>query len=397
MAEDESVEVNSAPLASHGSDGGGIVQCEVGGLCGGCAWIGTPYADQLAEKRATFASLWREAGLPEDVLADIPGYSAGEAGLRDRIDLAHRRQADGPVLGLFDLERTRIVDVGACPAASPELRDFIGELRADPPPIDKASLRLRVGPNNERGLWIDAANADIKALLDEASWLQRQLAGAFVELGQRRKPLVADASRLRLEKKPELRPWFRTWIGDREALLYMPVGGFSQPSLAANRLLVSRAMALVERAGAARWLELGAGCGNFTLPLAGSGAEVIAAETDRTALDGLARATREQGLESRIRTERLSMDGPSDEARALLAEADAVFADPPRSGLGRFTEAIADLDAPPSAIVYASCHGEALVRDAARLTAMGYQPRSLELVDQFPQTPRAEWLALFTR
>jgi 23S rRNA (uracil1939-C5)-methyltransferase len=270
--------------------------CAVAGICGGCPWIGRPYADQLGAKRAHLRALWREAGLPDP--GEVPIASAGEDGLRDRADLAFRRVDGVPVLGLWDLSGERLVDVGDCPAASPALRAFLATLRADPPPIDRASLRLRVSPGGRRGLWIDAANADIKALLDEGAWLRRRLADSVVEMGQRRKPLV-DEDRLRLSKDHELLPWFRTWIGDQPVRLYGPVGGFTQAGHAVNRLLVSRAAALAAATGARRWLELGAGHGNFTLPLAAAG-EVVALEIDPLAREGLERAAEEAGLVERV-------------------------------------------------------------------------------------------------
>ncbi len=373
------------------------VHCGVAGRCGGCPWIGRPYDEQLEAKRAHLRGLWRDAGLPADVVADPPIASAGEAGLRDRMDVAWRRVDGLPVLGMWDVENATLVDVGPCPAASAPLRAFLQWLRADTPPIDRASLRLRVDPDGVRGLWIDAANVDVKALMDEGDWLRRLLAaGVVVEIGQRRKPLYADAEdgRLRLSKDVALRPWFRTWIGDRAVPLYGPVGGFSQPSLAANRLLVERVVALCVATGARRYLELGAGNGNLTLPLAGAGTEVTALELDGTARAGLERSAAEAGVSVAVvaaDVHRAAGLGP------LIDAADAVLADPPRSGLRGFVDALAAREVLPPHLVYVACHADSLVADAARLAALGYAPVVVEGVDQFPQSPHIEWLVRFDR
>jgi 23S rRNA (uracil1939-C5)-methyltransferase len=296
---------------------------------------------------------------------------------------------------MWDVENQMLVDVGPCPAASAPLRAFLQWLRADPPSIDRASLRLRVDPDGTRGLWIDAANVDVKTLMDDGAWLRRLLAaGVVVEIGQRRKPLYADPEdgRLRLHKEVELRPWFRTWVGGRALPLYGPVGGFSQPSLAANRLLVERVVALCEATGARRWIELGAGNGNLTLPLAGTGAEVTALELDGTAREGLERSAAEAGLAVEIvaaDVHRAAGLGP------LIDATEAVLADPPRSGLRGFVDALAAREQRPAHLIYVSCHADSLVADAARLAAIGYAPLQVEGVDQFPQSPHIEWLVRF--
>jgi 23S rRNA (uracil1939-C5)-methyltransferase len=373
----------------------------VGGRCGGCPWIQRPYADQLEAKRTHLRQLWQAAQLPSGAVDDLDVSSPGLAGLRDRTDVSWRRTDAGGVLGMWDLAGEELVAIGPCPALSPPLRGWLAVLQADPPPIGRASLRLRVAPDGTRGLWIDAANADIRGLMDEGAWLRRQLGQARVELGQKRKPLVDHgpaAGGLKLSKEAHLWPWFQTWLTDeRPVPLYGPVGGFTQPSLAANRLLVRQAMAQVQEAGAGTWLEVGAGQGNFTLPLAHRARRVVAVEQDPLALQGLERSAREAALEDRIRVVDADMQRPEKawaRWQAALAEAEGLLADPPRSGLVGLASGLAALPAGarPRQVLYVSCHAESLVGDVARLVAGGYRVARVSGVDQFPQTPHAEWL-----
>jgi 23S rRNA (uracil1939-C5)-methyltransferase len=379
--------------------------CAVAGTCGGCPWIDAPYPDQLEQKRAAFRALWLEEGLPEASVAEVPIASAGSWGLRDRTDLAFRRVDGKTTLGLWSLRGDDLVDVGACPALAPGLRAFVGHLRADPLPLERASLRLRVGPDGRRGVWLDAANEDVKRLLDEGDWLRRRLAeGVLVEAGQRRKPVVDDGERLKLEKHARLEPWFQTWVsgsgidGARPAVphqLFGPVGGFTQPSLAANQLLVAEVEARARALGAARWLELGAGIGNFTLPLAFLASEpVVVVESDPLAVFGLQRGAQAAGVADRIEVARADLQRADAELLRRLQEADAVLADPPRSGLGKVIDALDALpvEARPRAFVYVSCFALSLVSDCAVLVALGYEPGPVTGVDQFPHTPHGEWV-----
>ena len=340
-----------------------MIDCRVAGRCGGCPSILESYESQLANKRAQISSLFENVEI--DVIA--------EEGLRDRTDLQFR---DG-VLGLFDLEGKELVDIGPCPALSPALLAFVQTI--DRPPIAKMSLRLRVSPSGERGLWIDAANLDVKTLLDERSWLAKR--NCVIEIGQRRKPLVD----FKLKKEPELRPWFQTWLGDKPQNLYLPIGGFTQPSLAANKILVQR---VIEMASAKKILEVGAGCGNFSLPLAHRGHEVIAVEIDGLAREGLARAAEEAHL--KIELGASDMYDPANQ----LPDVDGVLADPPRSGLRKFVDVLAKN--PPREVIYVSCFAESLLADAEKLKSLGYRVSGARGVDQFPQTPHCEWIVRFT-
>jgi 23S rRNA (uracil1939-C5)-methyltransferase len=385
--------------------------CPVAGTCGGCPWLGRPYNEQLEAKRAAFRAVWTGAGLPAACVADLPLASAGEWGLRDRTDLAFRRDGGRTVLGLWSLDGGELVDVGPCPALAPGLRAFVQHLARDPLPLERASLRLRVGPDGRHGLWLDAANEDLKRLLEEGQWLRRRLdEGVVVEAGQRRKPVVDEGTRLKLEKHARLEPWFQTWVSRCDAAgarpderaqqaaplqLFGPVGGFTQPSLAANRLLVADVVRRALEADAARWLELGAGIGNFTLPLASLAAQpVVVVENDLLAVLGLQRGARAAGLAERVEIARADLARADAELLGRLQQAEAVLADPPRSGLGRVIEALDVLPAEtrPRAFVYVSCWAESLAADCADLMAVGYEPGPVTGVDQFPHTPHGEWV-----
>lgn len=382
-----------------------VFQCDLASICGGCAWAGRGM-DEPAQRlalMASFGALWEASGLPGEALEGLSIVDIAPCGLRDRTDLSFRRTAEGPVLGFWDQERTRLVDIGPCPQLSEPLRAWLAEIQQDPMPAGtKASLRLRVSPSGERGLWIDMGHVEFKALLDEGEWLRRRLAQAYVEVGQRRKPLVEEDGRLRLKKKPALLPWFETYVGRQgtPAPLYGPVSGFSQPGFRANRVLVERVMRQVREIEAERWLELGSGNGNFTLPLAIEAEEVVAVEIDRLARSGLQKSLEEMDLTDAVEVLGLSMHKDDPDTRELLYDADALLVDPPRSGLGAFVDVLlsSEEEALPGAIVYVSCHQDSFVRDVARLVESGrFRVKFVEGIDQFPQTPHCEWLGVLER
>jgi 23S rRNA (uracil1939-C5)-methyltransferase len=78
------------------------------------------------------------------------------------------------------------------------------------------------------------------------------------------------------------------------------------------------------------------------------------------------------------------------------ARADAVIADPPRSGLTKAgVAAVAATRAPRLALV--SCDPAALGRDTKLLAAAGYELRSTTLIDLFPHTSHVEVVSRFER
>lgn len=362
------------------------ISCDMAGRCGGCPWFGALH--QRARRVDALRARWREAGLPEAPIAEVEVHHAGDHGLRDRVELCWT----GTTLGLYALDGAAVVDVGPCAALSPPLSAFLDDLRADLPSASPITLRLRVAPDGARGLWVDASNLDIKGLLDDGGWLRRWLGrGVFVEMGQRRKPVGEDSGRLFLHKAPALRPWFQTWLAeDTPTPLFGPVGGFTQPGHALNRLLVGRVRASIVATSAYRWLEVGAGSGNFSLPLAASGAQLRAVENDPVAVAGLRLGLQAAGLPAEV----VQADMSRPEILAGLAGAEAVLVDPPRSGLRGFAKVLAGWR---GALIYVSCAADTLVADLVVLGAAGWQVSHVEGVDQFPQTPHGEWIVRVQR
>lgn len=379
------------------------IPCALAGRCSGCKWIGRPWAEQEAEKAQTLAAWWAAAGLAP--ITPPPVREIAQAGLRDRVDLTLRREASGLALGLWDLAGGPLLDVPTCPQMSPALAALLGDFRADLPDIDLGSVRLRVGPDGARGVWLDLPNETTQRLIEEQTWIRRLADRVWVEVGQRRKPLEEVDGRFKLRRQPELKPWFRTFLRDhpdapeRPQDLYLTLGDFTQVGVEANRVLVGEVARLAWEMKTDRWLELGAGSGNFTLPLAAQGALVTAVEVEPRALAGLGRAAAEAGLSDRIFPRAASFHRADPALTALFSEHRAVLADPPRSGLGAALDALGAVPEAqrPAVFLYVSCFGESLVADAVRLHALGYHPGGVLGVDLYPQSPHCEWVAVFRR
>jgi 23S rRNA (uracil1939-C5)-methyltransferase len=161
----------------------------------------------------------------------------------------------------------------------------------------------------------------------------------------------------------------------------------------ANRFLLSAMInEVVAQAGPApgNILELYAGVGFFSIPLARVAQEVIAIESNRMAVL-LAQENARRNETWQLR----SVEGHVDATvRGSDLRPNVVVLDPPRSGCGVETAGrIAALG--PTRIVYVSCNPATFGREAAAFKAKGYALRRVTLLDQFPNTYHIELVASF--
>jgi tRNA/tmRNA/rRNA uracil-C5-methylase (TrmA/RlmC/RlmD family) len=137
-----------------------------------------------------------------------------------------------------------------------------------------------------------------------------------------------------------------------------------------------------------RILELHAGVGNFSLPLALAGAEVYAVEHLQRAVSLAQHNAQAAGAALHAFVlediEALEEGGPV----PSLTEFDAVLLDPPRIGAHAVARRLA-ADG-PGRIVYVSCDPATLARDVKELVDAGYEIAEATAFDMFPQTPHVE-------
>ncbi len=342
---------------------------------------------------------------------------APQPNLRDRLDA----QVRGGVIGMLGPGASdgpaEFVPIGNCPAAAPAVRAWLRDLIDDPPPLPRASIRLRVAPEGSpkpglKGLWIDA-DRDVLADLTRpgsagAAWAQRQLdAGVVLEVGQRSEALAMGPPGSLVRRPASRHPWFLTRAGHGRLPLETRIADFTQPSVAGNLLLLDVVAREVAAHQGDAWVELGAGAGNMTLSLLLLGRRVRAIELGTEALEhNLARFRERLGrgqAKGRGATALAACEpragslGHPREVGSWLLGHGAVLADPPRSGLGAFAEALPTLSPGlrPSVIVYVSCWLDALSGDAKRLEAAGYRLVRATGVEQFRDSPEVEWVTVW--
>lgn len=173
----------------------------------------------------------------------------------------------------------------------------------------------------------------------------------------------------------------------------VPVGAFTQVNADLNPALVHEVVDAASAGPVGRAVDLFCGAGNFSLPLARAGFQVVGIDADERAISAARNSAEKYGLADRTRFE-VGLAEPERLAPLLSASApDVIVLDPPRAGARASVEAI--VDARPSTIVYVSCDVATFARDARQIVEAGWRFASLQLIDLTPQTYRAEVLGVF--
>ncbi|MFP4168724.1 MAG: class I SAM-dependent RNA methyltransferase [Desulfonatronovibrionaceae bacterium] len=176
--------------------------------------------------------------------------------------------------------------------------------------------------------------------------------------------------------------------------LYINPDSFFQANWGQNKGLVS--LILDSCAGYFRVADLYAGSGNFSLPLAASGHEVLAVEgSNRAVQEGKenAKINKVQNVEF-IRTD-LSRPGKSWQPVSSFSP-QCVVADPPRSGGGKAVHSLKDIPG-LERIVWVSCDIVNSCRDLKPLLEQGWELSAVHIVDMFPQTWHMEVVILLDK
>ena len=176
---------------------------------------------------------------------------------------------------------------------------------------------------------------------------------------------------------------------------YKMPSAVSEVALLQQRVLRNTYLLLAPQTGE-RIVDMFCGLGNFTLPIARSGARVIGIEGSRS-LVARARANAEL---NRLAAQAEFLKGDLFKIdRASLAQLgcfDRMLIDPPRDGAVELIKALAENA--PRRIVYVSCNAATLARDAGVLVqTKGYVLSAAGVINMFPHTSHVESIAVFDK
>ncbi|WP_136246995.1 methyltransferase domain-containing protein [Halomonas borealis] len=360
--------------------------CPHFGTCGGCDLQHLSLAGQRRHKQAVLRELLARQGIAPDGEPERL-VDAGE-GYRRRARLGVKVDAEGEVrLGFRARHSHRLVDLDECLVLVPALAALLAPLRRH--------LAGLEAPRQVGHLELSASDAGVTLVVRQ---LREQGADSrrWIEFARAHGVHVArwvgrESPRFEwLTPAPDLHG--RLAVGDRTLTLGFAPGDFLQANEAVNQQMVSEALAwLSPLAPGERVLDLFAGVGNFSLPLAALGAQVTAVEGSPAMVERLADNARRNALEVTARQADLNQ---ADAVEALFdaPAPHSVLLDPPRGGAEAVCRALAKRPRPR--VLYVSCDAATLARDAAHLVKAGYVIRRWAMADMFAHTAHLESMLL---
>jgi len=176
---------------------------------------------------------------------------------------------------------------------------------------------------------------------------------------------------------------------------------FTQVNHQINRVLVARALRLLDVQKGDRVADLFCGLGNFTLPIATLAKEVVGIEGSDALTERALQNARHNRLESKTSFSTRNLFEVTAEDFIKLGKFDRFLIDPPRDGAMAVCQSLVDLgvkapELKPKRLVYVSCSPSTLARDAGILVnEAGYRLSFAGVVNMFPHTSHVESMAVF--
>jgi 23S rRNA (uracil1939-C5)-methyltransferase len=375
------------------------------GACGGCKMQHLHPAAQVAVKQRVLEDqLWHLGKLrPAQLLRPIEGPAWGYRH-RARLSVRFVSRKGEVLVGFHERKSRYVADMTSCAVLPPAVSALLPALRALVAGMDGRD-RL---PQIELAMG-DAVTALVLRHLEPLSDADRTRLRDFATAHGVQwwlQPKGPDTVQLLDPDDAEHAPLAYA-LPEFDVVMPFAPTDFTQVNPHINRVLVKRAVRLLDVQPGDVVIDWFCGLGNFTLPLArqagpagrvlgieGSAA-LVARATANAALNGLAGRT---AFEARNLFELTPAD------LLGLGAADRWLVDPPREGAFVLAKATADLVQggsdwpPPRRIVYVSCNPATLARDAGLLVHQaGYRCSMTGVVNMFPHTAHVESMAVFDR
>ncbi len=367
-------------------------KCAHFGLCGGCSMQHLDSRVQVAVKQRILEEGLARIGRvkPETLLPAIYGQSWGYRE-RARISVKYVIKKNKMLVGFHEKRSSFVADMQSCEILAPKIAGLLAPLAAL---FEGLSIRDKI-PQVEVavGEHVDALVLRIMAPLtssDEAALR------AFADEHQVQFWLQTKGPETIVPFYPLDAPALSYSLPEFNVTMPFAPGEFTQVNSALNRVMVSRALRLLNPQPNERIADFFCGLGNFTLPIARSGAEVLGVEGSDALVKRAEQNAAYNHLSGNTKYRSMNLFEMTEAGLPELGKFDKWLIDPPRDGAMALVQSITPETA-PALIVYVSCNPATLARDAAELVARGYTLKSAGVMNMFPQTSHVESIAVFER
>ena len=389
-------------------------KCPHFGLCGGCKLQHLDFAAQVAAKQRLLENDLKHIGKvkPTNILPPLYGPTWGYRH-KARLSVKYVDKKQRVLVGFNEKATRYVADMNSCEVLVPAVSALIAPLQTM---IFNMSIRDKI-PQIELAVGEGSVIVLIFRIMEALHANDEAVLKGF-----------ADAHQVQIwtqTKGPDtIKPFFP--LGGAQLQYSLPEfdliypfkpNEFTQVNPQINRVMIRRAMQLLAPKPEEKIADFFCGIGNFTLPIARSGAFVLGLE----GLENLVDRADEGALLNQITNVKFGVADlfkMTAESLAELGVFDKWLIDPPRDGafelvksLPNFTENFNNITEAgmqannhaayrgaknPRVIVYVSCNPATLARDAGVLVnEKGYVLRAAGVINMFPHTAHVESIALF--
>ena len=366
--------------------------CPHFGVCGGCSMQHADHPAQVAAKQRVLEdNLWHIGRVrPEQLYPPIYGQPWA---YRHRARLSARLvpKKGGMLVGFHERRSSYVADMRECRNLPKHVSDLLVPLRGL---IGGFSMPDRM-PQVEVAVGSDVTVLVFR-ILETLSEEDKRLLRTFGDQHGVQIWLQPKGPDSVYRFHPENAPPLSYRLPEFQLELFFAPTEFTQVNHAINQVLVRRAMELLAPQAGERVADMFCGLGNFTLPIARSGATVVGIEGSQALVDRAAANAAANGLSANTSFGVANLFEATEESIAALGHFDCMLIDPPREGAIELVKSLGEHG--PRRIVYVSCNPATLARDAAVLiTQKQYRFRGAGVVNMFPNTSHVESIALFEK
>jgi 23S rRNA (uracil1939-C5)-methyltransferase len=391
-------------------------KCPHYGICGGCKLQHMDAGAQVAAKQRLLENdLWHIGKVkPDNILPSLYGPTWGYRH-KARLSVKYVQKKERVLVG-FNEKGTRFVaDMNSCEVLVPRVSALIAPLQSM---IVQLSIRdklpqieLAVGEADQKNGFEADTIVLILRIMDVLTDNDESLLKTFADFHQ--------VQIWTQTKGPDtIKPFYplngaqlQYSLPEFDLVYPFKPNEFTQVNPQINQVMIRRAMQLLQPKAGENIADFFCGIGNFTLPIARSGATVLGLEGLSNLVDRANESAELNGFAIQDSTlngfelaknvqfgvaDLFKMDAHSlAELNYKHGKFDKWLIDPPRDGAFELVQAIMPATA-PKIIVYISCNPATLARDAGVLVnEKGYILSQAGVINMFPHTAHVESIALF--
>jgi len=368
-------------------------KCVHFGVCGGCSMQHLEASAQVAVKQRILEdSLWHIGKVKaETIMRPIYGQIWGYRE-RARLSVRHVIKKGKTLVGFHEKRSSFVADMQSCEILAPKIARLIPSLSEL---IDNLSIRDRL-PQIEVAVG-ESVDVLVLRVLEKPSISDEVSLRDFADRHQIQFWLQPSGSDSAAPFHPLDTPQLSYSLPEFTISMPFSPTDFTQVNSAINRVMVSRAMRLLDPQPEDRIADFFCGLGNFTLPIAQCGAQVLGIEGSDALVERAKQNAAKNGLAGNAKFAAMNLFAINEESYLKLGKFDKLLIDPPRDGAIELVKSLGGENV-PRCIVYVSCNPATLARDAQVLVQVqGYTLKSAGVMNMFPHTSHVESIALFVK